>query len=70
MDVDIVAMIISKSQKQQEVSYYLITGGKKHASMLLSQDKPFFGVLSVKMAFREYVVFFFLKKKYHSEHQS
>ena len=63
-DIDIVAKIISKSQILSEVRYYLITGEKNNIlEGYHRRTTLFLGVLSVKTAFHEYMVFFFLKKK-------
>ena len=64
MDIDTVAKIISKSQRPLEVRYYLITEEKNNIPKCYRRRTTLsLGVWSVKTAFSERVVFFFLKKK-------
>ena len=59
-----VTKIISESQIPLEVRHYLITGEKNNIPKCYHcRTTLFLVVMSVKTAFRECVVFFFLKKK-------
>ena len=68
MDIDTVAKITSKSQIPLEVRYYLTGEENNIPKCYHRRTTLFLGVWSVKTAFSESVVFFFLKKNYHSEH--